>query len=233
MPHFLLFSFLLGLCFNASAQMTPEQALQSIRATYELPIDKFIAVEDVKGDMFFVSKNGRYAIKGTMIDVWSQEPLTTIAHISESVDRLTLPSFSNDIDGFKPVVLGEGREVVTVFTDPSCQSCAKLMNQIVGLKDRYTFKILHVPVLGDQSKELTKRLYCADDEAARIATETLDYGDLDQEPSCDMEAYEKRLLAADIVQVRHVPFLVAPDRRIMRGNPKDLNAWLNSSSKEL
>ena len=227
---FFLFSVVVSFSIHADDVNKLEEAIRNIDTITALPIDGMSAVKDVSGDIFYVSKNGRYAFKGTMIDVWSKTILDSQEKLAHSINTIDLSNMGINVDEYKPVIIGHGEKVVTVFTDPTCEPCLLLLPEMIALQEEFTFKLLHVPVLGDESKKISASLYCADTQQAFSAVTEQNYKLIDRSTTCDLSGYQKRLLAADIIQVRHVPFLISPDKRVARGKPKSLSIWLKSSS---
>ena len=61
-------------------------------------------------------------------------------------------------------VRGTGKNVMVTFEDPNCGYCKKLAKDILTLKDVTVYTFL-LPVLGDDSFEKSKAIWCAPDKA--------------------------------------------------------------------
>lgn len=200
-----------------------------IEKVIELPIDGMNAVVKKNGEILFISKNGRYVIRGTLMDVWSTQTLVTEEEVSRNVRTLDLDALQFDEADLHPIVIGKGDKVVNVFTDPVCPACRDALKEMEALSEEYTFKLYLVPVIKPQSNELIKSLYCASADKALKALLSNDYTGLPK-PTCDFKQLGKRLWTADFLQVRHVPFIVSPSHLVSRGKPAlPLKEWLTSS----
>ena len=198
-----------------------------------IPSGDLKAIES-KGELLFMSGNGRFIIKGgTLYDAWNRKALRTVADVNDSANRVDLGAMKINVAEFRPLSFGEGPKHVTVFVDPRCPWCAKLMSLIrdmPGLGDAYTFNLLPIPRLGPESEKLVRQLACAKDrEAARDALMREDYTqNLPQVEPCDLTPIQRTFVFAQLLGVNGVPFLIASDGRIQRGLPPDLLAWLEN-----
>lgn len=198
-----------------------------IDGVVKVPVRTLQAVES-KGQILFVSENGRYVISGQMYDLWNKEKtLSTLGQIKASTELLNLKAMGADVDGMNTMTIGTGAKEVVAFVDPKCAICHKLMADSKKLGKDYVFKFVSVPALGDESNVLSRRLFCAADKGARLdafmngALKTLP-----QQQKCDTAGYDRTLLLATLIPVDGVPFVVAPDGRTARGYPANLARWL-------
>jgi len=221
MPPILL--LLLALTPMASAD---PPTLHNIDAMASLPVTGIKAVES-DGRLLFMSDNGRFVIDGTLYDLWAQQPLTSLTSIRTAGDRLDLRRLGLALDDLNPLTLGNGAAEVLIFVDPRCPHCHALLKQAGHLKDRYTFRILPVAVLGPESEQQVRQLGCAREPAAALQALTSGrFTDLPQQPDCDLAPLQRTLVTAQLLGVQGVPFIVAPDGRISRGRPQNLREWL-------
>lgn len=191
-------------------------------------------VVDNKGELLFMSGNGRWIIKGgTLYDAWNRAALKTVTEVNDSANRIDLGAMKIQVADFRPLSYGSGPKHVTAFIDPKCPWCAKLMaamRQTPALSASYTFDLLPVPMLGTESQRLTRQLGCAKDR--RAALEALLHEDyakpLEQVEKCDLTAIQKTFVFAQLLGVPGVPYLIAPDGRVQRGVPANLVDWLEN-----
>jgi thiol:disulfide interchange protein DsbC len=156
------------------------------------------------------------------------KPLATLAEIREASETIGLQELGLDIDELRPLKLGRADGPrVTVFVDPHCPHCERLLQSAQSLLGRYHFAILPIGILGPDSATDARRLGCAvDRQAAAEALLSRDFGDLVQIADCDLEPLRKTLVTAQMFGVEGVPFLIAPDGAVLRGVPADLAQWL-------
>jgi len=217
---------------GASVASGPNAAMPApkIDALVPLPISGLKAVVS-NDELLYISDNGRYVLRGVMYDVWDQKPLKSLDDIRESATHINLAKMHINTADFKPLAYGMGPEHVTVFVDPKCPWCAKLMQQMKDkpeLAKRYTFDLVPIPVLGTESQRLVRELGCARDRKAALAalmSETYDRS-LEQEKDCTLQHVQKAMVAAQLLGVTGVPFLIHQDGRVQRGMPQELGDWL-------
>lgn len=195
----------------------------------KLPITGMRAVES-EGQILFVSESGRFVITGQLHDIWSRTALSTMSQIRDASERLHLRRMGLDVDALNTISLGSGPREVVIFVDPRCSACHTLIEDARALAGDYTFKLVVVPALGDESNRLAKALYCAQDKARALdALVGNALGDLAQRPACDTTGYDQTLLMAHMLSIEGVPIVVAPDGRYSKGRPLDLKSWLEAS----
>lgn len=215
------------------SQVSPEliEAVRSIEleGMVEIPVRSIKAIES-EGQIHYVSENGRFVFEGQLIDVMQRKPLDTLAQVEDAINRIDIANLGLDLDNLNSVSIGSGSERVTIFIDPKCPSCLKVIEQAQALQDDYTFTFIVVPVLGEASHRLARKVHCAqnkDDVIPALLSESM--AKLKTRPDCGNEVYDMTLLFIDMAGVNGVPFLVSPTGEIMRGQPVDMKAWLKSS----
>jgi len=219
---------------NSDAGIARNALIGGIRSMEKIPSGGFTAVEgDGVDGLAFISDTGRYVIRGEMYDTWTGRKVSSLADLREVAGKVSLSKLGISPDELGAFRFGRGPSEVTVFVDPNCPHCHGLMSAMPALADRYTFSILVVPVLGRDSETATRALSCAADKDA--ALRVLMAGPLRAEPpqksDCDLVPIQKRLVTAQLIGVRGVPFVIAPDGRTKGGVPDDLGAWLAGSAR--
>ena len=209
------------------------QALREIEATRQLPAGSFSAVK-VKGrqGLYFLSGDGRILIKGSAYDLWSGRSLATLADVERAATRIDLKGFATIWPQLDPLTLGEGPGTVVAFVSPGCPLCRSLIDQARALTDRYRFLLLPIPAGGD-SVALVRSLACAKDRKAAEAAwlRHAFTAATAQKPVCDLEAVQRRVITAQLLGVKAVPWIVRPDGALSAGMPPDLAAWLAAGAR--
>ncbi|WP_347987619.1 DsbC family protein [Methylomonas sp. AM2-LC] len=203
----------------------------------DLPITglKMIKTGD---QIMFVSSNGRFGIVGgKMIDVWTSQEIKDIADIDKIANRIDLSRMKLNLDDLGPVTVGHGKETVLAIIDPRCPYCGKVMKDLQALQDKYTFKLVMVPILGQESQNVALQLACQlasnDKKAQESVKDRLlkqDYAGLptDNPTQCNREPLQKAVVTAKLFGIQGVPFLIAPDGRTHSGAPESLVDWLEN-----
>lgn len=197
-----------------------------------VPIRNLKAVES-EGQIVFMSDNGRFVLVGQMIDVWQRQSLDTMSQIKNAVTRLSFDKMGLEIDDLNTITVGQGSARVVAFVDPMCETCLDLIDQAGTMGEDYSFKFVFVPALGDESVAITKNISCSSDEKG--ALQSLRNGTAASMPAsddCDGKRFQTTLIAADLMGINGVPFIVAPNGEIVRGMPENLGQWLKEREQK-
>lgn len=123
-----------------------------IAGIYELRFGQNVVYTDARGD---------HIIEGSLFDTRAKSNLTEL-RISEltRIDFASLPLQ----DAFV-VKQGSGARKLAVFADPNCVYCKSFERDLTTMKDVTVYTFLY-PVLGPDSDEKSRQIWCAKDAAA-------------------------------------------------------------------
>ena len=107
----------------------------------------------VDGQIYYSDDKGSYLIYGSMLDMKTGKNLTAERQFNALPLELALKQ-----------VRGSGKNIMVTFEDPNCGYCKKLAKEILTLKDVTVYTFL-LPVLGDDSYEKSKAIWCSPDKA--------------------------------------------------------------------
>lgn len=107
----------------------------------------------VDGQIFYADDKANYLIFGNLLEMKTGKNLTAERQFN------SLP-----LDLAVKQVRGNGKNVMVTFEDPNCGYCKKLAKDVLTLKDVTVYTFLY-PVLGDDSYEKSKAIWCAPDKA--------------------------------------------------------------------
>lgn len=115
------------------------------------------------GQIFYTDKTAKYVFLGNMVELESKRNLT-----AESLAK----SMPQGVANFKALPLelaikqvrGTGKNVLVTFEDPRCGYCKKLAKELLAVKDVTIYTFL-LPVLGPESYEMSKGIWCSSDKA--------------------------------------------------------------------
>lgn len=189
-----------------------------------------LVVGERKGRSAIFSPNGRYEIKGFIFDRWTGKEIRTTKEAEASINYLDFEKLQLDMTELGAIRIGSGPERVQVFMDPLCVPCRNLLLEVPPLTDSYTFEFLLVPSGNNQgSIQMIQDLHCASDrKAAGTALMTGSSAKaLEQDRQCDKEPLVKRFMAAQLLPVISMPFIVAPSGLVSTTKPESLEQWLN------
>jgi thiol:disulfide interchange protein DsbC len=110
-------------------------------------------------EIYYTDAQGNYLIQGNVIDTKQRRNLT-----EERVDKLTAVRF--DALPFKDaftIVRGNGQRKLVVFEDPNCGYCKRFERDLQKV-DNVTIYMFLYPILGPDSIEKSKAIWCAKDK---------------------------------------------------------------------
>lgn len=109
------------------------------------------------GQVLYVNDKGGYVMMGALIDLKTDRNLT-----ADRLGGLAKDQIAGQLGNALKQVRGNGKNVLVTFEDPNCGYCKKLAKEIQKLKDVTIYTFLY-PVLGDDSAEKSRAIWCAPD----------------------------------------------------------------------
>jgi len=114
----------------------------------------------VEGDeIYYSDAEANFLIQGNLIDTKTRKNIT-----EERIDKLTAIDF-NALpfkDSIK-IVQGNGKRHIAVFEDPNCGYCKRFERDLQKV-DNLTVHLFLYPVLGQDSIEKSKKIWCSKDQ---------------------------------------------------------------------
>ncbi len=112
-------------------------------------------------EVFYTDEQGNYIVDGQVIDTRTRVNLT-----QERIDKLTAIDFATlplkDAIVWKQ---GKGERKMAVFADPNCGYCKRFERDLNEVKNVTVYTFLY-PILGPDSIEKSKNIWCAKDRTA-------------------------------------------------------------------
>jgi thiol:disulfide interchange protein DsbC len=143
---------------NLQARLPDIGKIDEVRKS-ELPGLFEVRVDGV--DIYYTDAQANYLIEGNLIDTRSKRNLT-----EERVDKLTAIKFEAlPLKDAFVVVRGKGERKLAVFEDPNCGYCKRFERDLQKV-DNVTIYMFLFPVLGADSMEKSKAIWCAKDRGA-------------------------------------------------------------------
>jgi thiol:disulfide interchange protein DsbC len=158
-------------------------------------------------DLYYTDAEGNHVIEGTLMDARTRKDLTEERQnklLAMDFDKLPLK------DAFT-IVRGNGKRKVALFEDPNCGYC-KRMERDLQKVDNVTFYIFLYPILGRDSLEKSRDIWCAKDPAKAW----LDWMVRDQRPAptatqCDATALVRNVELGRKHKISGTPTAVMTD----------------------
>ncbi|MGP1715696.1 MAG: thioredoxin fold domain-containing protein [Methylophilus sp.] len=214
--------------------MGVKQSIRKVESLKKLPSGAFALVKADNEKTYLISENGRFAIENPVIyDTWNLSKITTVES-ADNVDKLDLNKIGFNGTDIAYYSYGtKGKPEVTVFVDPRCPHCTAVTRQIPALKDKYSFKIIPIPVLGEESGRIVKNMHCANNQAEALnSIFASKYTNLPMaQQDCNIEKLTKTIVASSLLGIKGVPFTVMPNNRTVPGRIEDLSVQIEKNLK--
>ena len=155
-------------------------------------------------EIYYTDAKADYLIEGSLIDTRNKRNLT-----EERVEKLTAVKFDSLLlkDAFT-LVRGNGERKMAVFEDPNCGYCKRFERDMQKV-DNVTIYMFLYPILGADSVEKSKAIWCAKDRG----TAWLDWMLRDQAVSstaggCDATALSRNVELGRKYKINGTPTLL-------------------------
>lgn len=147
---------LVALADEADVRKSIEAKLGKVEKIAKSPIAGVWEVT-VDGQIVYADDKGSYMLFGNLLDIKTGRNITAERQFNSLPLELALKQ-----------VRGSGKNIMVTFEDPNCGFCKKLAKEILSLNDVTVYTFL-MPVLGDDSFEKSKAIWCAPDkERAKV-----------------------------------------------------------------
>ena len=109
-------------------------------------------------EIYYSDAQGNYLIEGNLIDTRNRRNLT-----DERIEKLTAIKFDQlPVKDAFTIVRGNGERKIAVFEDPNCGYCKRFERDLQKV-DNVTIYLFLYPILGADSAEKSKAIWCAKD----------------------------------------------------------------------
>ncbi len=170
--------------------------------------------EAVSGEtIFYIDASGRYALKGTLVDLKDDVNLTLMTKSAlKPIAWRDLPL----ADSFS-IVRGSGRRQLTMFADPDCPFCRRLEQQELPQIDDVTIHVFLYPIASLHPGAFDKAvaIWCAADRGQ--AWEDVMLRDKAPEAKTCDNPVERNLALAERLGINATPTLIFDDGRVIPG----------------
>lgn len=161
----------------------------------------------IGNEIRYTDATGTYLLEGELIDLRTRKNLT-----EERVTKLQMVDFSSL--PLKDAVVwktGDGKRRIAVFSDPNCGYCKRLERTFQDVKNLTVYNFV-IPILGGDSPEKARSIWCAKDATATFRAWMLD-GKAPPKPTgaCDDSAIERNLALSRRNHVSGTPAIIFED----------------------
>ncbi len=161
----------------------------------------------IGNEIRYTDPTGSFLIEGELLDLKSRKNLT-----EERVTQLNRVDFASlplkDAMVWKS---GSGKRRIAVFADPNCGYCKRFERGLQEMKDVTVYTYL-IPILGGDSAEKSRSIWCAKDSTATWLGWMLK-GEMPPKsaPGCDDGVIERNLALSRRIHVNGTPAIVLED----------------------
>lgn len=138
-------------------ERVPTLKIDEVRAT---PMTGLYEVR-MGHEVLYTDAEGGFIVRGELLDLKAKRNLT-----EERVNKLNMIEFASL--PLKDAVVwktGSGARKIAVFADPNCGYCKRFEQELNNVKDLTVYTFI-IPILGGDSPEKSKAIWCAKDSAA-------------------------------------------------------------------
>ncbi len=183
----------------------------------------------IGNDLFYTDAEGNYIINGEMMDTRARRNLT-----EERLEKLLAIDFGQlPVKDAFVMVRGNGKRKLAVFEDPNCGYCKRFERDLQKI-DNVTVYLFLYPILGPDSTEKSRSVWCAKDKAGAwlgwmVRNEPLAKADA----SCDASALARNIEFGRKHKITGTPTLVFADGSRVPGaiGPADIEKLLAAGGK--
>ena len=156
-------------------------------------------------DIFYTDAEGNYLLQGNLVDTQHKRDLT-----EERINKLTAINFEAlpFKDAFT-IVRGNGKRKLAVFEDPNCGYCKRFEKDLQKVNNVTVYLFLY-PILGADSGEKSKNIWCAKDKA-RAWNDWMVRDVAPAVASCDSAAVTRNVELGRKFKITGTPTLVFAD----------------------
>lgn len=162
-------------------------------------------------DLFYTDAEGNYVIQGEMIDAKQQRNLT-----EERQDKLLAIPFNQlPLKDAFVIVHGNGKRRLAIFEDPNCPYCRHFEQDLQKVNDVTVYLFLY-PILGPDSNDKSRNLWCAKDRAGAWLDWMLRHKAA-PDANCDIAAINRNIEFGKKYRISGTPTLILEDGRRIPG----------------
>ena len=186
---------------NIATRLPQLKAIDEVRKT-DLPGIFELRVNGT--EIYYTDAQANYLIDGNLIDTRNRRNLT-----DERVEKLTAIKFESlPLKDAFTIVRGTGERKMAVFEDPNCGYCKRFERDLQKV-DNVTIYLFLYPILGADSTEKSKAIWCAKDRVLAWQDWMLrDQTASSASPTCDTGALARNVEIGRKYKITGTPTLL-------------------------
>jgi len=199
--------------------------IEKIDEISKSPMPGIYEVRVNETEILYTDAEGNYLIQGALIDTKQRRNLT-----EERMEKLTAVDFKSlPLKDAFMIVRGDGKRKMAVFEDPNCGYCKRFERDLQKV-DNVTVYMFLYPILGANSVEKSKNIWCAKDQK-KAWTDWM-VRDIDvPAASCDTSAVTRNVEMGRKYKITGTPTLIFQDGTRVPGaiNPQQVEKFLTAA----
>lgn len=133
--------------------------LPKIDEVSKTPITGLYEIRVNGAEIYYTDAEGNYLVQGSLFDTRQKRNIT-----EERLEKLSAVSFDSlPLKDAVTMVRGNGKRKLAVFADPNCGYCKRFEKDLMKV-DNITVHLFLYPILGADSTEKSKNIWCAKDQ---------------------------------------------------------------------
>jgi len=156
-------------------------------------------------EIFYTDASANFLIQGHLIDTKNQRDLT-----EERIQKIMAVDFKSlPIKDAIVIVRGKGERKMAIFEDPNCGYCKRFERELQNI-DNVTVYLFLYPILGKDSVDKSKAIWCAKDQSKAWQ----DFMLRDQAPNstgCDAAALKRNVEFGQKQKINGTPTTIFSD----------------------
>jgi thiol:disulfide interchange protein DsbC len=159
----------------------------------------------VGSDLYYTDAEGNFLLHGQLIDTKRQHNLT-----EERQDKLLAIDFAAlPLKDAFTIVRGNGKRKIALFEDPNCGYCKRFERDLQKV-DNVTIYMFLYPILGTDSTEKSRNLWCSRDKA-KAWQDWMVRDSLPSSANCDATALARNVEFGRKYKISGTPTMVFAD----------------------
>lgn len=182
-----------------------------IESVAKTPFNGLYEVVLKSGELVYTDEKVSFIVDGRVIDTKTRRDVTEARMMQLSaIDFGALP-----LDRAIKQVKGNGKRVLVSFEDPNCGYCKRLGKEIAQLNDVTVYTFLY-PILGEDSLDKSRNIWCAKDRAKAWNSWILD-AKAPAVAKCDAAVVDQNVSLGQSLKINGTPTLFLADGRRLGG----------------
>jgi len=179
--------------------------LQQLDEVIKSPMPGLYEIRVNGNEIYYTDADGNYLVQGNLIDTRQKRNLT-----EERIEKLSAIAFDAlpFQDAFT-MVRGDGKRKLAVFEDPNCGYCKRFEKDLQKVNNVTVYLFLY-PILGPDSTEKSKNIWCAKDKA-KVWQDWMVRDVTPATASCDSAAIARNVELGRKFKITGTPTLVFAD----------------------